>query len=95
MSTKPSIMAPVARKYSATGPQISPAPTAGSSDNDYQDLIFRANGLTQDESDFANRIEDPVTFFRNDPFWNKSINGRPTLRQSLITAGIIPANTPI
>ena len=69
--------------------------TAGSSDNDYQDLIFRANGLTQDESDFANRIEDPVTFFRNDPFWNKSINGRPTLRQSLITAGIIPANTPI
>jgi len=61
------------------------------SDRDYQDLIFKATGLLEPPGSQPLTL-DPVVKYRTDPLWNA---GNPTLRQSLINANIIPANTPI
>lgn len=63
---------------------------------DYQDLIFTADGMTAANQSMPYTISDPVAKFRADPYWNRvGSNGTLTLRQALITAGIIPANTPL
>ncbi len=63
---------------------------------DYQDLIFTADGMTAANQSMPYTIGDPVSKYRADPYWNKTgNNGTKTLRQALIDAGIIPANTPI
>lgn len=63
---------------------------------DYQDLIFTADGMTAANQSMPYTIEDPVAKYRADPFWNRrGSNGTLTLREALINAGIIPANTPI
>ncbi len=63
---------------------------------DYQDLIFTADGMTSANQSMPYTINDPVTKYRADPYWNRrGTNGTLTLREALINAGIIPANTPI
>lgn len=63
---------------------------------DYQDLIFTAEGMTAANQQMPYTIGDPVAKYRADAYWNRTgNNGTLTLREALISAGIIPANTPI
>ena len=63
---------------------------------DYQDLIFTAEGMTAANQAMPYTIGDPVAKYRSDAYWNRTgNNGTLTLREALINAGIIPANTPI
>jgi len=67
---------------------------AGGGDADFDDLIFRASGLSKGEG-AAFREIDPGTYYptrlaqlgRN--YWTGSFNGGPSLQQALINAGII------
>ncbi len=67
---------------------------AGGGDADYDDLIFRAEGLSKGEG-AAFREIDPGTYYPerlaqlNRNYWTGSFNGGPSLQQALINAGII------
>lgn len=68
---------------------------AGGGDADYDDMVFRLDGLIQDDSQQFLQI-DPATYYpqrlaqlgRN--YWNNPYNGGPSLQQALINAGILP-----
>lgn len=67
---------------------------AGGGDADFDDLIFRANGLSKGEG-AAFREIDPGTYYPTRlaqlgrTYWTGSFNGGPSLQQALINAGII------
>lgn len=71
--------------------------TVGSSDNDYQDLLFKANGLKQAQTGSTYTISNPVEFYRNDKYWEKGPDGKVSsgLHARLIATGIIPSDTPL
>ncbi|MEX1117586.1 MAG: DUF4114 domain-containing protein [Terrimicrobiaceae bacterium] len=67
---------------------------AGGGDADFDDLIFRAEGLSKGEGS-AFREVDPGTYYPTRlaqlgrSYWTGSFNGGPSLQQALINAGII------
>jgi len=64
---------------------------------DYQDLIFKAVGLSQAANPLNYNIPDPVAFYRADPYWERGPDGRTEtgLHARLTSTGIIPADTPL
>lgn len=79
--------------YAIEDMQVTNSANVGSID--YQDLIFTADGMTAADQSMPYTISDPVAKYKADPYWNKlGNNGTLTLRQALIAAGIIPADTP-
>jgi hypothetical protein len=64
--------------------------SGNSSDNDYNDLIFQAFGLTEPDWS-ATRTIDPLTYYINQPYWTTpNPNIGISIRDALVLAGVIP-----